>query len=116
MECEGSGVSILLTDDPEIREINRQWLGRDRPTDVISFGQPEEGPFPPDFLGDIVISIDTAKKNADKLGLSLDQEIARLLAHGMLHLLGYEHVRGGRQARRMKEMEDRLVAEVEAGQ
>ncbi len=100
-----AGLSILFTDDAVIHDLNRRWLKRDRPTDVISWAADESG-----FLGDLAISIDTAARQAREIGHPLDDELARLLIHGILHLLGHDHVRGGRQARRMRAEEDRLVA------
>lgn len=85
-------VSILLTGDAEIQEMNLRCRGKDSPTDVLSFsmleGEPVEGPEP--LLGDVVISLDTALRQAMAHGLSLEQEMALLAVHGTLHLLGYE--------------------------
>lgn len=100
---------MLITDDEEIREINREWLGRDRPTDVIAFSQLEGEPFPTSFIGDVVISAETAARQAEEIGHSFDREICRLMAHGVLHLLGHDHVHGGKQAAKMKKTEDMLV-------
>jgi probable rRNA maturation factor len=80
---ESSEVSILLTDDAGISELNRQYRGEDRATDVLAF--PMQG----EVLGDVVISAETAKRQADERDKSLDDEIVLLLAHGILHLLGY---------------------------
>lgn len=99
---------MLITSDKEIREINKKWLDRDRPTDVIAFSQLEGQPFPTSFIGDVVISIETAARQAEEYGQTLDQELGRLLAHGILHLLGHDHARGGIKARKMREVEDRL--------
>jgi probable rRNA maturation factor len=114
LECEGAGLSVYLTDDEEIEQLNRQWLGREGPTDVMSWSQLEGEPFPTSFLGDVVISLDTAVRQAEKMGHSTDHELNVLIAHGILHLLGYEHVNGGLQARRMFDMQKQLVDEVEA--
>ena len=114
MGCENAELSVLITGDHEMSKINRDWLGRDRPTDVIAFSQIEGQPFPGDFIGDVVISIETAQRQARSLSHSLDHELSRLLAHGILHLFGFDHVRGGRQAAKMRRMEDSLVAEIEA--
>lgn len=87
-----SELSILLTDDEEIHRLNRTYRNRDRPTDVLSFSQREgEFPGPAVVLGDVVISIETAKRQAQERGHSLEGEILELLAHGVLHLLGYDH-------------------------
>lgn len=86
-------VSILITDDEGIREINRLYLNRDYPTNVISFPQLTEdfSMINPHVLGDIVISVETAAKEAKKGNFSLDDELDYLFLHGILHLLGYNH-------------------------
>ncbi|MEN6582055.1 MAG: rRNA maturation RNase YbeY [Armatimonadota bacterium] len=89
-------VSILLTDDKQIAELNKQYRGIEDPTDVLSFSLIEgDDEFPPDeeggLLGDVVISIETAQKQAEAQGHDLDHEIDVLLVHGLLHLLGYDH-------------------------
>lgn len=87
-------VSIVLTDDDEIHALNRDYRGIDRPTDVLSFSQLEGLPIEvmddtiP--LGDVVISVDTARRQAESIGHSIDDEIEHLVVHGMLHLLGYD--------------------------
>ena len=103
-------ISLLITDDRSIRDLNKTWRNKDKPTDVLSFSQ-LEGESLPGFssLGDLVISSDTAARQAAALGHSLELEMARLLVHGVLHLLGYDHVHGGRQAARMKREEARLM-------
>lgn len=91
-------VSITLTDNPHIHEINRTYRKVDRPTDVISFAlnegeEPEiEGGAPINVLGDIIISVERAKEQAADYGHSVRREIAFLTVHGMLHLLGYDHI------------------------
>ena len=115
--CVGLGypdaeLSIVLTDDPTIHELNRTWRHKDKPTDVLSFSQIEGELIAGDdvVLGDVIISTDTAQRQADERGHSLDEELCRLLVHGTLHLLGHDHVHGGAQARRMKKEESRLLA------
>ncbi|MDP2305333.1 MAG: rRNA maturation RNase YbeY [Pseudomonadota bacterium] len=87
-------LSILLCDDAFIRDLNAQWRQKDEPTDVLSFamGEGEAAEVNPDLLGDIVISVETAARQGAALGLTLDQEVRVLLVHGLLHLLGYDHV------------------------
>ncbi len=82
-------VSVLLTDDRRIRNINRRFLSHDYATDVISFGAGEAAAGPKDFLGDLVVSCQTARRVAKELGVPYRQELARYLVHGTLHLLGY---------------------------
>ena len=112
---EDAEVSIVFTDDVSIHALNKKWRGKDKPTDVLSFSQMEGGPsglisfgeLNP-LLGDVVISTDTAQRQANAAGCSLEEEVIRLLVHGVLHLLGYDHIRGGRQAAKMKREEKRL--------
>lgn len=100
-DCE---VSILLTVDEEIKELNRQYRKINKPTDVLSF--PMEDGY---LLGDIVISMDTAEEQAKEFEVSLEEEASRLLIHGLLHLLGYDHVKGGAQAKKMRAKEEELM-------
>ncbi|NLY94513.1 MAG: rRNA maturation RNase YbeY [Myxococcales bacterium] len=104
-------LSILLCDDATIHELNRDYRGKDRPTDVLSFSMHEgEGSgVHPDLLGDVVISIDTARKQAAEKGWAIASEIRFLLAHGLLHLLGYDHQTRDEE-RRMLAMGDALMA------
>ncbi|MFQ5328787.1 MAG: rRNA maturation RNase YbeY [Thermodesulfobacteriota bacterium] len=100
-----SEVSLLMTDDAEIRELNRLYLDRDRPTDVLSFPTDDNT-----FIGDIAISLDRAAEQAEEQWDTLTDELARLLIHGLLHLLGHEHEEGGREAEVMFAEERRLMA------
>lgn len=88
-------VSLALVDDEAMRELNRQYRGIDAPTDVLSFSQ-DEGPGPVPggtrLLGDVVVSVDTAARQAKAAGHSLDTEACHLVIHGVLHLLGYDDV------------------------
>lgn len=91
-------VSLMLTDDESIHEMNREYRGIDRPTDVLSFaleeGEEEEifgGP-EENLLGDIIISVETAVRQAEEYGHSVEREMSFLALHGMLHLLGYDHM------------------------
>jgi probable rRNA maturation factor len=91
--CRDKELSLLLVDNEEIKEINRQYLNRDCPTNVISFSQDggEFGNVNPQILGDIVISVEEALSDADEGGLSLEDGIDYLFIHGILHLTGYNH-------------------------
>jgi probable rRNA maturation factor len=81
-----SSATIAFISDKRIRELNRQFRGVDKATDVLSF--PEDDP---DSLGDVAISVETAERQAKDNGLSFDNEIAQLILHGLLHLSGYDH-------------------------
>jgi probable rRNA maturation factor len=103
--CESEELSVWLCSDEAIRELHRTYLGKDTPTNVMSFAQ-REGEFAglePGLLGDVVVSVDTARRDAEEGGLTLEDEITFLLIHGILHLVGYDHE--GDQAHRSAEME-----------
>jgi probable rRNA maturation factor len=100
-------LSVLVTGDREIRRLNREWRGKDKPTDVLSFEQPPHT----GLLGDVVISLDTARRQAAEGGRPLSEELARLLAHGLLHLVGHDHLRPA-EARRMARAEVELLGRV----
>jgi probable rRNA maturation factor len=91
-------ISILFVDDREIRDLNDKYFKKNIPTNVISFpmAQGEFSEITPQLLGDVVISVETAMKEAQESGLSLEEEISFLLIHGILHLTGYDHTRGSR--------------------
>src|SRR5690554_1394503 len=108
---EEAELSILLTDDRTIHELNRDYRGKDRPTDVLAFAAQEAEVFvgPVELLGDVVISLETARKQAKDRGWAIAAEIRFLLAHGLLHLLGYDHQTADEE-RRMLAMGDVLAA------
>jgi probable rRNA maturation factor len=90
---EHGEISLLLVNDHQIREINKKYLKRDRPTNVISFAM-TEGPFGgihPEVLGDIIISVETAARDTLSGHIDFMDEVEFLLIHGLLHLLGYNH-------------------------
>ena len=87
-----SSVCIVLSDDAKLRSLKLEFWGEDASTDVLSFPQWEPGdPFVPEVLGDIVISLETANRQANERGHDLTSEVTVLAAHGLLHLLGYDH-------------------------
>jgi rRNA maturation RNase YbeY len=104
-------LSVMLVSDAEMRKLNRRWRGKDRATDVLSFSQVEgAGRAPSGLLGDVVISVDTARRQAAERAAPLGREGDRLLVHGLLHLLGYDHERSPAEARRMQRRERTLRA------
>lgn len=105
-------LSILLLDDRRIAVLNRQYLNRTGPTDVISFPMAALR-FPqiqPSLLGDIVISVETAERQARAQSAPLEDELARLMIHGILHLIGYDHEASPQAARTMRAAEKRIIA------
>jgi probable rRNA maturation factor len=104
-------LSILLCDDATIHELNRDYRKKDRPTDVLAFAmrEGEGGDLHPNLLGDVVISIDTARRQAGEHQRTIADEVTYLLAHGLLHLLGYDH-RTDAEDRIMRARTDALVA------
>jgi probable rRNA maturation factor len=112
LERGASELEITLVDDDEMRALNHRYRGKQRSTDVLSFAQLEGEQLASDVgaehLGDVVISVETAEVQAERGGWSLIEECTRLLLHGLLHLLGHEHERGGAEAKRMRAEERRL--------
>jgi probable rRNA maturation factor len=93
LACTDKEISFSFVNDETIQQLNNQYLNKDKPTNVLSFSL-QEGEFNninPQVLGDIVISLDTAQRDASKSALSFEQEIDFLIIHGLLHLLGYNH-------------------------
>ena len=104
-------LSILILDNAGIREINRDYLQRDKPTNVISFAMQEgEGAgLNPLLLGDVVISAERAAEDAVEAGSPFEHELWFLLLHGILHLLGYDHERGTQEEAELMEAKEREV-------
>lgn len=110
-DCADKEISISIVDDATIRVLNKEYLNRDKPTNVISFSlqEGEYGDINSDVLGDIVISADAAVRDALKGGLTFEEEIIFLLIHGFLHLIGYNHENTSRaNAAKMKKKEEEL--------
>ena len=110
MGCPDKELSILFTDDIKIARLNNRYLGRKGPTNVLAFPM-EEGPTPnfeSPMLGDVVISVSTALRESKEQGEALEHTIDRLLIHGLLHLLGYDHEKSTAEAKRMEKEEKRL--------
>jgi len=110
-----SELSLLFTDDKTISELNQRYLGRLGPTDVLAFPMANESSpsLSTEVLGDVVVSVDTALAESARLGEPLERTIFRLLIHGILHLLGYDHEKSPREAARMTREQNRLLALVE---
>jgi probable rRNA maturation factor len=113
LDLGASELSLSLVDDAEMRRLNRSWRGKDRPTDVLSFSL-REGEFGrvSSALGDVVISLETAKRQGREHGLTLGEEVNRLLVHGILHLAGYDHEISFREERRMRRKEREMLRRI----
>ena len=111
-------ISVLFTDNENIRELNREHRGIDRATDVLSFPMGENGEYDVNhdtgakILGDIVISMEKAVEQASRYGHSLEREVGYLTAHSMLHLLGYDHEKSGLDRVRMREKEEQVMSQL----
>ena len=113
----GSELSVALVHDDEMQRLNRDYRGKDRTTDVLAFALREgedTSVQEPGLLGDVVVSVPTAERQARERGHALDRELAELLAHGILHLLGYDHERSPAEARRMFREQRRVLAAIGA--
>ncbi len=116
LEAEGvdaAELSVTVTDDETVRCLNREYAGEDAVTDVLSFSQREGEEFaaPPGGaspLGEVIIAYPQAARQAGEQEQSVDEEVARLLVHGILHLLGYDHAQP-EEERRMRAREEELV-------
>jgi rRNA maturation RNase YbeY len=112
LDCHEKELSILFTDNDGIARLNERYLGRKGPTNVLAFPM-SGGPEPvveTGMLGDVVISVDKAVAESKDFGETLDYTVDRLIIHGILHLLGYDHETSKAEAGRMEKEEKRLMA------
>ena len=100
-------VTLVLTDDGEMRNLNRIWRGKDAPTNVLSFPAPQVGA--QGFLGDVVLAHETTRREAREQGIALQNHVSHLVVHGVLHLLGFDHTED-EAAERMEALERRALA------
>ena len=112
LECHGCELSILLVDDDEMTHLNLEYLDRDYPTNVLAFPmrEGEDKDLHPDLLGDVIISTETAEREAHHRGVTLGEEMALLLVHGILHLLGYDHEGAPDEAAAMEAKEQEILS------
>ena len=109
-------LSILIVDDQQIAQVNREYLKRQGPTNVIAFPM-RAGRFAeitPNLLGDVVISAETAHRESLSAGLSMQDRFDQLLIHGTLHLLGYDHEHSAAEAHRMEKKTEELLKKIKA--
>lgn len=111
-------ISVTFVDNKKIHELNKQYRHKDAPTDVLSFPMGENGVYDINhdtgarILGDIVISMEKAVEQVERFDHSLDREVGYLTAHSVLHLLGYDHERGGIDRVRMREKEEQVMTQL----
>ena len=105
-------LSLLFSGDRRMRRLNRTYRGKDSSTDVLAFPAAKPARRPTPLLGDVVISLPQARRQARAAAVSLDREVTTLLIHGVLHLMGYDHERSGHEARRMHRKEQDLLHEL----
>jgi probable rRNA maturation factor len=105
-------VSLVLTDDREMRDLNRTWRGKDSPTNVLSFPSGEIGAS--GFLGDVVLAHETTRKEAAEQNIALQDHVSHLVVHGVLHLLGFDHTEDD-AAERMEDLERTALAALGIG-
>ena len=115
--------SLLFTSDTEVHALNRQWRGKDQPTNVLSFpmldrtellalGWVGDENAPPELLGDIALALETCTREAADKGISLEHHTAHLIIHGLLHLAGYDHESSPADARAMETLEINALAQM----
>ena len=111
--------SLLFTADAEVHALNREWRGKDQPTNVLSFPMLEREELlalapagPPELLGDIALALETCTREATEKGLSLADHTAHLIIHGLLHLAGYDHETSPADARAMELLEINALAQM----
>lgn len=115
---DSAEVEVSFVDDRQIHELNNEFRGIDRSTDVLSFPLGENGVYDENpatgakMLGDIVISVEHAAAQAEEYGHTFQREMAFLTVHSMLHLLGYDHVNGGIEAETMREKEETVLVKM----
>jgi probable rRNA maturation factor len=102
-------VSLLLGSDAQVRRLNARYRGKDKPTNVLSFPGDGEAPGQPRLLGDVVVAFETVSREAKAQGKALEDHFVHLVVHGVLHLLGYDHIRHA-DAVRMEGVETKLLA------
>jgi probable rRNA maturation factor len=109
--------SVLFTGDEDIRALNAEWRGKDKPTNVLSFPMLERSDLldlapdgPPELLGDIALAYETCAREAAEKGIPIEQHAAHLIVHGLLHLAGYDHETSDEDAEAMEALETKALA------
>jgi probable rRNA maturation factor len=111
LDYHDAELSILIVDDPQIAILNKKYLCRNGPTNIIAFPMRTDqfSNINPELLGDVVISIETAEKEGKSIGISMEERFTQLLVHGILHLLGYDHEESEQEADKMEKKSDEIL-------
>ncbi|MBA4417914.1 MAG: rRNA maturation RNase YbeY [Syntrophus sp. (in: bacteria)] len=117
LKLQDRDLSILFVDNRQIQKMNKKFFGKDQPTNVISFSYlPPSGAVGPEFpceiIGDIVISLERAQEEASSLNVPFYERVFALIIHGILHILGFDHVNDSNERRRMRYQEKKLLTYV----
>ena len=115
MGCDAHEISLVITDNNQIQQLNKTYRGIDKPTNVLAFPM-QEGQFAdiiPGLLGDVVISCETALNEANDANITLLERMSQLLIHGILHLIGFDHETGPADSRKMEEKSLELLRKLE---
>ena len=111
-EQQDAELSLAMIGNAEMQKLNARYRHKDYPTDVLSFPSAKNLPAEPRLLGDVIISVDKAAAQAKERRRTLDQEMATLLIHGIVHLLGYDHERSAKDARIMTRIEKKIARQL----
>ena len=116
LDCHDAELSILIVDDPQIAILNKKYLRRNGPTNVIAFPMRTDqfSNINPELLGDVVISIETAEKEGKNIGINMEERFTQLLVHGILHLLGYDHEKSEQEAEKMEKRSEEILKLIES--
>lgn len=109
---EDAELSLVLIGNAEMQRLNARFRHKDYPTDVLSFPAANNLPTKAPLLGDVIISVDKAAAQAKEQQRTFDQEMVTLLIHGIVHLLGYDHERSAREARKMRRLEKKMARQL----
>ncbi len=104
----------MVTNNKIISEINEKYLGRKGPTNVISFSYIEDADKTAGYIGDIVISVEKAREEADESGITLEERFAHLFVHGLLHIYGLDHENSSEEEKLMEKLEEEIINEFKA--
>lgn len=104
-------VEVTVVSDATIKKINREYRGKDKVTDVISFGWQEDGQVASELLGELYLCYPQIKRQAKEFGVSVKEEFIRMLVHGLLHIAGHDHVQSG-EAKKMFGLQEKIIKSV----